>query len=270
MAEAPEIGVKFLTLVQDAILDPNKWGDFADAAEEISEGFEEAGIDVNELIEQLYQTIDITRQAEIQNFLDLQNIVKTSSYSDIQAQYGRIVAEAGLDDLDDETKKAYEEAIKSRFVTIDDEIGANFLLLQQASEDLNFDLSEVIESGNVDNAISLLKTNYSAFAAAMLLNKDDIAGAMDEINKALASVDTTTFIENINELVKAIDSLKYGDIKDSTEWIEMFGQTVYDEMVAAGELVQTATGDVLTVDPDQLQQRLQNRTYGMNQEEANA
>jgi len=270
MAEAPEIGVKFLTLIQDAILDPDKWGDFADAAEEILEGFEEAEIEVNELIEQLYQTVDVARQAKIQDFLDTQSITNTLDYSELQKQYNDVIANADLGELDDETKKAYESAIKSRFVAIDGEIGANFLLLQQASEDLGFDLSKVIESGNADNAISLLKTNYSAFAAAMLLNKDDIAGAMDEINKALASVDTTTFIENINELVKAIDSLKYGDIKDSTEWIEMFGQTVYDEMVAAGELVQTATGDVLTVDPDQLQQRLQNRTYGMNQEEANA
>ena len=135
---------------------------------------------------------------------------------------------------------------------------------------MGFDLSKVIESGNAENAIELLKTNYNAFTAAMLLNEDDIDGAMDEINEALDSIDTTTFIENINELVKAIDSLKYGDIKDSTEWIEMFGQAAYDEMVAAGELVQTATGDILTIDPDQLQQRLQERTYGMSQEEANA
>ena len=263
----------FLNLMIEASTDVEKYGEaFSSTALELVGGIE----NINEVMSLLGETIENDLTIKIQDFLNqnVNTLSSTTNYSKLYGQFNKALGEAAETFEEDEDYEKARKAIEDRFVDINGEIGTNLLMLVQAAEDYGFDLDAFFDltSEKQNAAIELLKKNYSVFGALMITAGEDFDLTIENIQKALDAVDATNFVGNINDIINAISGFKYGDTKTRDEWITALNKDVglYEDMVAAGDIIETGTESVFVRDPSKYIQEVQDRYWSMTPSEANA
>ena len=264
---------KYLEIIKDiyensAAYEAKGYGDLVDFADEIIEGY--GGIEkFNSSLEALSNSVDLLNQ------IDLDEAVENIDLSGFQENYRNIydIINKTITENPNLDEDALRQATLERMSNIDAEMVGNYLSVESVLKRAGISMEEFFGLGRDDQnlIIEAAKNNSNGLISVLKASNGEIENQISAIQTSFDLINTTSTVEQVNNLVKAFDSIKSGDVKTNEEWAELLGEDFLEQF---GEyFVETATGTMFIgseQDKMQLQNDIQSRNYGKSKEEYDA
>ena len=265
--------LKFYELMQDIIDHASEFGGSSTqtrkAIDELYEAIGEEDWESN--IALLKQNLELEKSINLSKKLDEIDVstLETGNYASIHKLFT-----SSLEGIPEEDVEEFQKLVIQKMTAVDPETVNKYVIVKDAYDALGLDIDHFLDDLNPEQqelVYNSIIDNYNGFASIVLSNSGDVSASLEELQTSFDLINTTSAVEQVNNLVKALDSIKSGDVKTNEEWAELLGEDFLEQF---GEyFVETATGTMFIgseQDKMQLQNDIQSRNYGKSKAEYDA
>lgn len=221
-------------------------------------------------LESAKQNIELEKSIELNERLGTidTSTLETGNYKSIHK-----LLTSSLEEIPEEDVEEFQKLVIQKMTAVDPETVNKYVIVKDAYDALGLDMSTFINKTATQQKLiyDSIVNNYEGFAAIVTAHGGNVFDALEDLQHSLDLINTTNAVEQVNNLVKALDSIKSGDVKTNEEWAELLGEDFLEQF--GKYFVETATGTMFIgseQDKMQLQNDIQSRNYGKSKAEYDA